>query len=104
MRADDTGCDGEVRRVCADSGRGDLGYGDGRRVGSENGVRRADVGEAGEDGGFEGGDFGHGFDDEVNGGKIFHVGSWGYAGTGKRGFGSSEALFQDGLLEEVVYL
>lgn len=66
--ADDAGGGGEVGGVVLwGRGGGDFGDGYGGGVRGEDGVGGADLGELGEDGGFERGDLGDGFDDEVGG-------------------------------------
>lgn len=65
MRAYDPRGGGQVGGVLG-CGGGDLGYGDGGGVSGEDGVGGTDGGEVGEDGVFEGGDLGHGFDYEVD--------------------------------------
>lgn len=56
----------------------------------------------GENGGFERGNFGHGFDDEVGGGEIGHLSRGSEAGADGGGFIFSNSLFGDILLEEFV--
>ena len=66
-------------------------------------MRGADLGELGEDGGFEGGDLWDGFDDEVNGGKVVHFCGWEYPFSDMGGFVFGDAVFGDVFFEELVW-
>ena len=65
VRGDDARGGAEVGWVVGVGGAGDFGDGDARGVGGEDGVRGADLCELAEDGGFQRGDLGDGFDHEV---------------------------------------
>ena len=56
-------------------GGGNLGDGDGGRVGGENGMLGADLGKLAEDVELEFRDLGNGFNDEVDGREILHLGA-----------------------------
>ncbi len=62
----------------------------------------ADLGELGEYLGFEGGDFGDGFNDEVHGGKVGHLGGGVEEGAGGGGVGLGDTVFGNVFLEEFV--
>ena len=58
-------------------------------------MRGSYAGELREYGGFEGGDFGDGFDYEVGGGEVGHLGCGVEEGASCVGVGLGEALFGD---------
>jgi len=64
MRGDDARRCRGIGRVLGCGGC-DAGYGDGGCVCGEDGMRRTDLGQGREDGEFQGGDLGHGFDYEI---------------------------------------
>lgn len=73
--------------------RGEFGDADGGGVGREDGVRAADLGELGEDLGFEREDLGYGFDYHVDLGEVFEFGGEREAGSDRVRVGLGELLF-----------
>lgn len=99
--ADHPAAGGEVFGVLA-RGCGDAGDADRGSVGGEDGVRRADLGELGEDLEFEVEDLGHGLNDHVDIVEVLGLGCGRETGEGGVGIGLSELLLGDVLLEELI--
>ena len=103
MRAHNPGCGAEILRVIVGGcSSGDFCDGDGGRVGGKDGMGGGDGGELFEDGEFEGGNLGHGFDDEVGSGEGGEGCGGLEEGEGFAGEGGVDALFRDVFLEEGV--
>lgn len=102
VRRDDAGAVGRVGGVLGGGG-GDARDGDGRRVGGQDGVLGADLGELGEDVKLELGDLGDGLDDEVDVGEGVDGGCWGEEGARSVGLLLGDAVLGDVFGEELFW-